>query len=279
MLKRKEFDFVTDLMSHQGDMLSDKEEALIELYKICDNEEQRYLIKKLLLEFHHMNDEVYNLCLIEMKNYIVQRGFAFKESAVIAMCHDHMPDSSQDVLNSLKVYLGCEDWPYENFCNRFDRCSKLYGQGIRHFFIVDDFIGSGTTVETRISSINNQLKDKDFTFHFVFAAGMSEAVYALQHKGIDIKCAYVMDKCLSGKGSPNEINHNVELMISIENKLAGKVRETLLEDYSLGYKQSESLFCRKYKNVPNNVLPIFWWKEDCNNKKRVTLFNRIQDKY
>ena len=48
-------------------MLKDKAEHIEELYDLCNNEEQRSLVKNLLVDFSEMNDEVFNLCLLDMR--------------------------------------------------------------------------------------------------------------------------------------------------------------------------------------------------------------------
>lgn len=48
-------------------MLKDKTEHIEELYDLCNNEEQRSLVKNLLVDFSEMNDEVFNLCLLDMR--------------------------------------------------------------------------------------------------------------------------------------------------------------------------------------------------------------------
>lgn len=67
--------FVFDLLSGQLDMLKDKTDILEELYDLCDNEEQRCLVKSLLIDFSEMNDEVFNLCLLDMRDAIINKGF------------------------------------------------------------------------------------------------------------------------------------------------------------------------------------------------------------
>lgn len=58
--------FVFDLLTRQYDMQKDKTEHLKELYDLCNNEEQRSLVKNLLIDFSEMNDEVFNLCLLDI---------------------------------------------------------------------------------------------------------------------------------------------------------------------------------------------------------------------
>lgn len=43
--------FVFDLLTRQYDMLKDKTEHIEELYDLCNNEEQRSLVKNLLIDF------------------------------------------------------------------------------------------------------------------------------------------------------------------------------------------------------------------------------------
>lgn len=52
-----------------------------------------------------------------------------------------------------------------------------------------------------------------------------------------------------------------------------------MSEYHLGYGQAESLFCRKNKNVPNNVFPLMWWKGYADHTHRNTLFVRLQEGY
>ena len=272
--------FVFDLLSGQLDMLKDKTDILEELYDLCDNEEQRCLVKSLLIDFSEMNDEVFNLCLLDMRDAIINKGFHFEDCLVVAMAHDHLADSSQDVLNSIKIYLGISGFPIGNFCNRFDHCwGKRFKDKYHHYFIIDDFVGSGSTVFNRKNEFEKQMKDKGYTLHFVVAAGMEYAIENLRNQGIDIHCSYTMKKGISEKYDKGLIQHKLQIMSDLESKLATTINEIQLSEHHLGYGQAESLFCRKYRNIPNNVFPLFWWKQYADNTVRTPLFTRIQEGY
>ena len=88
-----------------------------------------------------------------------------------------------------------------------------------------------------------------------------------------------MDRAISESFLPSEVEHKIQLMSYLESKLATIINETELSNYHLGYKQSEAIFCRKFKNIPNNVFPIFWWKRYADNSNRKTLFTRSQVGY
>lgn len=123
------------------------------------------------------------------------------------------------------------------------------------------------------------MKDKKYTLHFVVAAGMEYAIENLRNQGIDIHCSYTMKKGISEKYDAGLIQHKLQVMSDIESKLATAINETLLSEHHLGYGQAESLFCRKNKNVPNNVFPIMWWKQYADHTHRNTLFVRLQEGY
>lgn len=142
-----------------------------------------------------MNDEVFNLCLLDMRDAIINKGFPFEDCLVVAMAHDHLADSSQDVLNSIKMPLGMSGFPIGNFCNRFDHCwGKRLKYKYHHYFIIDDFVGSGSTVFNRKNEFENRMEDNEYTLHFVVAAGMEYAIENLRNQGIDIHCSYTMKR-------------------------------------------------------------------------------------
>lgn len=271
--------FVFDLLSRQLDMLKDKTDCLEELYDLCDNEEQRFLVKDLLIDFSEMNEDVYNLCLLDMRDTIVNKGFTLDDCVVVAMAHDHLADSSQEVLQYIKVPLGIMGFPIGNFCNRFEQSWGKRFKDKHHFFIVDDFVGSGSTVLNRKNEFEKLMKDRDYTLHFVVAVGMEYAIKKLSNQCIDIHCSYTMKKGISEKYDVSMLQRKLQLMSDLESKLASTINEVKLSEHHLGYGQAESLFCRRNLNIPNNVFPLFWWKQYADNTVRNPLFARIQEGY
>lgn len=281
------YKFIFDLVERQHDLFANASKADIqkrqrsieEMYDLCDNDEQRSLVKDMITDFSEMNDEVYNLCLLDMVDAIISKGYPLDECLVVAMAHDHSADSSQAVLQDIKTYLCANDFPSGNYCNRIDHCLKARFKNIHHYFIVDDFVGSGSTVFNRNDELVKKLAGKQYTVHFVVAAGMRYAIDMLRAKGIDIHCSYLMMKGISEKYDKAIVPHKLQLMTDLEAKLAATIKQTELSEHHLGYKQSEALFCRKYRNIPNNVFPLFWWKRYSDNSVRDIMFNRTQTGY
>lgn len=286
-VNKEKCQFIFDLVQRQHDFFTNGSEeeckkrlrCLEEMYNLCDNKEQRSLVKDMIIDFSEMNDDVYNLCLLDMVDAIIGKSFPLDECLVVATAHDHFPDSSQVVLQDLKTYLGINKFPNENYCNRFDHCFKNRFSNIHHYFIVDDFIGSGSTVVNRNNELVNKLAGNEYTIHFVMVAGMQYAIDILRNKDIDIHCSYLMKKGISEKYDKAIVPQKLKLMSDLEMKLAMTINQTQLSDYHFGYKQSEVLFCRKYRNIPNNVFPLFWWKRYANNSERETMYSREQVGY
>lgn len=66
---RKSFEWMVYLQQRQRAMLKDRDDVLLELYKLCDNDRQVELLKDLITRFDFFDEDIYNLALIEIVNY------------------------------------------------------------------------------------------------------------------------------------------------------------------------------------------------------------------
>ena len=279
-ITKAEIRFITELTKRQKFMLSEKQETLRELFYLCDTDEQRSLMHQLITDFYLMEDSVYNLCIFKIADCIMQTGLQDSDIVIMAMCSDHNLDSSQEVAKDIVFALAMKGWAQVKSCNRVDRFMKYYAMGYRHFFVVDDFIGSGHTLFTRSDNFKHQLKDNPYDLRFFFVAGMEDAVNNCINRGEQVYCSFIMKKAITSKFLDKaDIEKYSKAMNDLEDKLADTVNATVLNDFRFGYRSSEAIFSRHNKNIPNNVFPIFWWKAYKNNSKRDTMFMRIQDGY
>lgn len=280
-IKRKEYNWTLNLMRQKKRMLAKSEEQLLELYHFCDNDEERELIKELLLRFRCFDIDLYNTALQKAVNHICGLGYNEEDMALVAFCHGVEADSSQVVLNDLKVPMAQNGFSNIKTINRFDKIIHEFNKSkktIKHFVVVDEFIGSGKTLSLRIQEIK-RMSLQDITFDFVFLAGMREAVEAGKRSGASVFSVYEMEKGITSYYEGQRLIDKCNLMKSLEGKLAPTINETDLEEYHFGYHGTEALYCRLDRNVPNNVFPVFWWKEDKNGRKRKTLLVRVQNGY
>lgn len=277
-LTRNAYNWIFSLSRKQTAMLKGKDVALAELYDLCDNDIQRNLIRDLIIRFHCFDEEIYNLALMQIVEYISNLGYNIQNTAIVAFCHDSSADSSQEILQDLKVPITKRLNYTIKTINRFDRIQKAYNSGYRHFIAVDEFLGSGQTICNRYKDFSGK-NLKDATIDFCLVAGMSDAISYARGKGINVYVAYEMQKGISYYYKGTELDTNKKEMSLLESKLADTINMTNLNDYLFGYGQSEALYSRLYKNVPNNVFPIMWWKYYKDHTNRNTLFDRAQDGY
>lgn len=278
-LKKKEYDWIFFLQRRQKTMLKGKDTALAELYNICDTEAQKSLIKDMIVRFNCFEEEVYNLALLEMANYISLLGYPLAETAIVAFCHNSGADSSQEVLQDLKVPLARVCGQNVMTINRFDRIQRYYNNSnIRHFIAVDEFAGSGQTLINRNRDFQ-RLNLDGATIDYCLVAGMEEVLTLARDHDINIRIEYVMKKGISGYYRNQTLQDNIREMEQLESRLAITIEDTQLVEHNFGYSRTEALYSRLYGNIPNNVFPLFWWKKDADNKHRDTLFTRVQDGY
>src|SRR5574344_1794656 len=266
-----------NLVSKHQSLFLDKDDAAEELIDMCDNNKQFELLDELLTRFYYMDEDIYNLILNDIANHIKDNGYSSIDTTILAMAHNRESDSSQAVLDDLKIPLA-ECGRKFRMVSRFDQIRKEYKRGARNFIVIDDFIGTGNTC---INHFNDYLKDKleNANIEFCFVAGMKEGIDNCINQGIRVYCPWIMGKGITDHYSDKTKDEKINEMLQLEAKLAKKINDTNLVDYSLGYGKTESLFCRVRKNIPNNVFPLFWWKQYSNNNKRKPLFHRIQNGY
>lgn len=277
---REEFDWIYGIISKQRELLTGRTDALSELYRMCDSEDQLNLVTSLLNRFDYVDANRYASLIEQMADYIFNIGYPRKEIGITAMTIDKDADSSQEILQHIKVQLGLKfgDRVLDSNLLNKEFLLRNYELGCKHFIAVDEFAGTGSTIVQRY----HKFKDMNFkkaTIEFCIMSGMEDALIHVQNAGIPIKIFNLLRKGISEYYPTEEIQHNLEQMYALESKLAEKIHKKKLADHSLGFRQSESLYYKFLGNIPNNVFPIFWWKEYTGNKTRKTLFTRVQEGY
>ena len=277
---KNEFDWIYRIISAQRELLAGRADALSELYRMCDSEDQLNLVTCLLNRFNYVDANRYEKLLGLMADYIFKIGYPENEIGVTAMTIKMDADSSQEILQHIKVQLGLKFGHRVLDSNLFteENLTRNYQLGCRHFIAVDEFTGTGSTVVERYNRFK-KMNLKKATIEFCIMSGMEDALLHVQNAGIKIKIFNLLRKGISEYYSTEEIQSNLECMFALESKLAEKINKKKLAEHSLGFRQSESLYYKFLGNIPNNVFPIFWWKEYSGNKTRKTLFTRVQEGY
>ena len=238
------------------------EAAIIDMICPCRNEDDYALVSEL---FHQLNENVvdgaksYEL-LYEMALAIKKNETEGNQTALCVMRtkNDPYADGSQAIINELKMAMtmaGGFEHGYSAIC--FEDIEKLYKKGFRHFVVVDDFIGSGKTVNVRYNYFLNRHLD-GATMSFYFLAGMTKGVSFCKNRNIPVYCCKIMHKGIHGHYHRDELLKRIWAMRYLESFLGDESGDSKLKDNSFGYGQAEALYCRQFGNIPNSVRSYSW---------------------
>lgn len=147
--------------------------------------------------------------------------------------------------------------------------------------IFDDFIGTGNKIIRKYNWLKEVIDEEldvdinTITICFLSHAAMMFGIDRLQNEtNCKISVYMPLEQGISGQYPVDEVDKKIKLMGVLEEKLSDTFGKKALEDYKLGYSGSESLYFAENTNCPNNVFPIFWWKQLRSGQKHETLLHR-----
>lgn len=163
--------------------------------------------------------------------------------------------SSVFLFYSIKAHINALQRKYSRFNFSYeDILSKIDVDCFKDKFVlclIDDFIGTGETVERAIEYFIRKGYPKD-SIVILSLVAMKSGVQRLNNQQINVYNAIVCDKGLSSKGDEKQI----KLMENIETKIG------VTEENKFGYKGSEALV--KMWRTPNNTFPVYWLRNKKN---------------
>ena len=272
-IPQEEIDYwLADLFMRRQD-LEDCEDQMLELAGRCHNVAEFEVLKHILEKFILLSDNQFEKYLRMLAKSILQVSSKKESVAVVAMAWNEGADSSQMVLQRLKPML-----PRTQQIKLFNSVpmylKKENMKDYPHFILIDDFAGTGRTVQTRLKHIFSESKSRRFpvTGQVKVVFGMEKAFELLSVSAIEVEFLVKLKPGLSGHFSGEELYTKSCHMNRLECDLAQVVDEKILPYF--GYGQAEALFCLKGHNAPNSNFPILWWPEDLNGNQRKTLVNR-----
>lgn len=152
--------FEIQLLERQHNMLKNKEEQLNELFSLCKDVSSAQMLYDMLLNFSEMDDDIYNIALLDIAEKIISQGYSDSTIGLLALTIDRKPDSSQSIVQDLKVQLALKDYGGVEIRNTFNSRHELIITKKRlHIILVDEFIGSGKTCRNRFMTIKNEFRN------------------------------------------------------------------------------------------------------------------------
>lgn len=275
--KKEELKDIFSLYAKQS-WLCDKEDDLLELLLLCETSEYKKLVINLLNDFHYLDSKALGTYLNLIADYIVtDSGFSQNTCQIAAITYHDEADSSQEILNYIKMPLFKQGWHNLKSVNRYGAVVKNYNEGRKQIIFIDEFVGSGQTILGRIKILKNDIKEA-FDLKCCFIAGMDFGIKNIEEQGYDVFCPLRLAKGISERFKDKELEQSISNMIALEAKLAQKINNHDLSKYSFGFNRAEALYsldgCQG--NTPNSVFPIFWWPRLFDDKPRQTLLTRFE---
>ncbi|WP_372744150.1 hypothetical protein [Lutibacter sp.] len=254
------------------------------------DKEEKLIIRELISNFNYLSNEDAEIFCEEALVKIIKEWELKPENCFfVGTKIGTSPDGSEIFINFLKGILrGINDeWgPLELFSNIEE--SKIFLNGkvrsikkpsqIDKIILIDDFVGTGGTANSRIEHYKQDLEELniDAEVYFFSLAGMKSGFNFLKEKNRVYYTCLQLEKGVDLSydcSKRDKVRGKVKKMESI---LSDYLNKKKLSEYSLGWGGSEALYSWTRNNIPNNVFPIFWWSRYKNNSKRKTMFNRMQ---
>ncbi|MEM8918575.1 MAG: hypothetical protein AAGE37_06895 [Pseudomonadota bacterium] len=132
--------------------------------------------------------------------------------------------------------------------------------------LVDDFIGTGDTVDLFIQENQELLDIFDAKIAVVATACLQEGKEKIEALGHTVFAEEILPKGIQ----ENDLLPDKDRAYAIYNEIEAKIKVSPL--YKRGYKQSEALI--SMVNTPNNTFPIFWYSNRPDGSKWPALFPR-----
>lgn len=242
--------------------LEEVEAALFDLLDFCDDAEQQNLVTDLVLRATSISEQEFSKAIAELATVIQDEWKLDPASTwIVSSNNKKNTDSSQEVLNRIKSFKWTNNnWAKKNFLTRYRDVENQVSDG-DHVVIVDDFVGSGTSMLKTIDWFSEMMvrTKKAVTLHVGVVAGCQVGLDAISSKGVALAFRYSLPKSISDYFEGDELGLAVAAMTSLEDKLADLAQPSF-DGYRFGFKASEAMYHRVGGNTPNNVFPVFWWK-------------------
>lgn len=265
----------------EREWVSTKEEEIMYLWELCDNEEQRNLLKELILDIYVLDNRKEIEAATSINNYINQLGISATDAWIVSVADSGEIDGSISGMQILKQKIK----PVSSWSSRYvshipELIPKIKtGDSI---FLFDDFIGSGNKFIKKYDWLTTLIiRDSDIDINticirLISFSGMTFGINNLVSQGHTVHTFKSLNKGISDKYSEKEVTKKTKLMLDLEKKLSSFYKNKKLSDFSLGYKQSESLYYWQNNSCPNNVFPVFWWPKLNIDKEHETLLVRVE---
>ena len=271
-----------DNLAKELPWLDDREyqSGILALWDELKDDESKKLVIDLLKRLKHLNDKCMNNNAYKIVDKIKEWEIKADNVVLVATSDGDEIDGSVAGLQFLKNKLATlEGWSEKLLFSNFEAALNDIKGGISEVLIFDDFIGSGKTMVNKLEMFKSKLTESDIEGVNFRILGFAAMEHGIQHINdnldLSIFCPVTLKKGISDY-EDEEADEYKSLMVDLESNLQKKYEGLKIQDFSLGYKESETLYQVYGNNCSNNVFPLFWWPKKKGGKPRNTLFRRLR---
>lgn len=253
---------------------------LIELWNLCDKKDQQELLKILIGRFTFIDVVQLDKIAKGIFEKTQEWGLNSANTYIAAIADSNEIDGSIAGLQFMKnKFPSTKGWKERNFYSSIIEAATRIKTN-DNIILFDDFIGTGKTMIAKIDYIVKKYKEravKPRSIKIVAYAAMEFGVRNINEKhDYEIYAPFLLKRGLTDFETDESLEAKKALMISLESKLGKKFKRLKLNDHSLGYRGSETLFQIYGHNCPNNLFPVFWWPTLEDGTERNTIFQRVR---
>ncbi|EIU7190176.1 hypothetical protein F6V05_29045 [Pseudomonas aeruginosa] len=233
-----------------------------ELWNLCEIRDEQVFLREIIKRFVVLEGMLEAQAYANVAEKFGSLGLNPKSTWFVAAANSKEIDGSTAALQKLKNKIT----PYEIWHSRMlpniPAASKLVKNGDT-VVLFDDFIGTGGKLVTKGDWLLRNLADEsvsDVGLIYFSVAGMGFGVENIRRDtGRMAFSGISLSKGISDFSEAEKVEEYKALMRRIESRLCDNYRNKKIEEYSLGFGESEALYFVLNDNCPNNVFPVFWW--------------------
>jgi len=252
-------------------------EELAELWALCISRNQQLLLRELIKDFCMLDaDKELNACK-EFNTQIQDWKLNPTNTWVVAVANADEIDGSTAGLQKLKNKVHPHEEWHSRFISNIPSSAEKINNG-DNVILFDDFIGTGKKMARKILWLKKLLLQRGVGDFKIFCACFTGMQFGIKHlideSNRPVFASISLKRGISERYVGDELTNALSVMKEIEGQLGETYRNKKLVDYTLGFEQSETLYCAANDNCPNNVFPILWWSIRKNKRPFKTLLQR-----
>lgn len=237
-------------------------EEMTHLWDLCESRDEQILLKTLLSGFFMLDARRELEACEAISEKVQESGLSPKTTWIVAVANKDEIDGSTAGLQKLKNKLE----PYEQWHSRLVANIPAAAGKVKNGDVVllfDDFIGTGEKMVNKKNWLVKLLSAEgvdDVKFSYFSFSGMRFGIENIEDAtDAQVFSHHILLKGITETFPLEQAEAMIALMLQLESRLGLTYKHKKLEEFSLGYKKSESLYCGQNDNCPNNVFPVLWW--------------------